>query len=302
MLIATHNVNGIRAAHKRGYAHWLDNRHPDLIALQEVRCRVEQLPERPFGLYEGYYDAGTLAGRNGVAILTSLEVEAVRTWGGSVQHIAAGGMIASVDEDRCYDLVDGVEEFAHEGRYIEVDLADLPLTVASVYIPKGDSPYALRPGTDSHKAQMSLERKMRFLDAFARHCDRAASAALDRGRHFLVMGDYNIAHQEVDLKNHKSNHKSSGFLPEERAWMSDFLASSPLEDVVRLVHPDSPGPYSWWSWRGQAFTNDAGWRIDYHMATSDLAARARCAYSDREDAYDQRLSDHCPVCVDYEME
>ncbi|WP_333620094.1 exodeoxyribonuclease III, partial [Dietzia sp.] len=113
----------------------------------------------------------------------------------------------------------------------------------------------------------------------------------------------NIAHNEVDLKNHKNNHKSSGFLPSEREWLTGVLgedAESGWVDVVRHRRPDEVGPYSWWSQRGKAFDNDAGWRIDYHMATAKLAARAVSDRVDVAGAYDERWSDHAPVVVEYE--
>lgn len=108
----------------------------------------------------------------------------------------------------------------------------------------------------------------------------------------------NIAHTELDLKNWKGNLKSAGFLPEERAWIDELLAAGYV-DVVRRLHPGVEGPYSWWSYRGRAFDNDTGWRIDYQLARGDLAARAKQAVVERAAAYDQRWSDHAPVTVQY---
>ena len=114
-------------------------------------------------------------------------------------------------------------------------------------------------------------------------------------------GDWNIAHREEDLKNHKGNHKSSGFLPHEREWMTGVFADgSGWTDVVRHRRPDEVGPYSWWSQRGKAFDNDAGWRIDYHVVTDGLVDRAVKDWVDRASAYDMRWSDHAPVTVVYE--
>ena len=118
------------------------------------------------------------------------------------------------------------------------------------------------------------------------------------GRDAVVCGDWNIAHTENDIKNWKGNVKKSGFLPSERQWLSELLASGWV-DVVRVLHPDRPGPYAWWSWRGRAFDNDAGWRIDYQLATSALAARAVHARVERAEAYALRWSDHAPVTVEY---
>jgi exodeoxyribonuclease-3 len=154
------------------------------------------------------------------------------------------------------------------------------LTVASVYIQTGEA------GTDRQ-----LEKE-RFMAALAH---RMAALA---DRDAVVCGDWNIAHTENDIKNWKGNVKKSGFLPAERQWLTDLLASGWV-DVVRVLHPDVAGPYSWWSWRGRAFDNDAGWRIDYQLATSGLAARVRSARVERPAAYAQRWSDHAPVTVEF---
>lgn len=266
--IATFNVNGIRAAHRRGFLPWLEGRNCGVVALQEVRCPVDQLPENAFGGYHAAYDSGKLAGRNGVAVLTREEPLAVR-------------------------LGIGHKEFADEGRYIEVDLPRV--TIASVYVPKGGTPF------EDEASLAKYHRKFRFLTRFRNHLVEARRAAAREGREFVVLGDFNVAHQEIDLKNWRANRKSEGFLPEEREWFGANLSPRTLIDVVRHVHPDTPGPYSWWSWRGQAFTNDAGWRIDYHLASAGLARTAVTAGTDRDPSYDARISDHAPVVVDYDF-
>jgi exodeoxyribonuclease III len=172
----------------------------------------------------------------------------------------------------------GADEFALHGRYVEVDVADL--TVASVYIQTGEA------GTDRQ-----LEKE-RFMAALAHRMSTLTE------RDAVVCGDWNIAHTENDIKNWKGNIKKSGFLPSERQWLTDLLATGWV-DVVRVLHPDVPGPYSWWSWRGRAFDNDAGWRIDYQLATPGLAARAKAARVERAAAYALRWSDHAPVTVEY---
>ena len=119
------------------------------------------------------------------------------------------------------------------------------------------------------------------------------------GRDAVVCGDWNVAHTENDIKNWKGNVKKSGFLPSERKWLTDLLASGWV-DVVRVLHPDVPGPYSWWSWRGRAFDNDAGWRIDYQLATPGPGGAGRTAARvERAAAYALRWSDHAPVTVEY---
>jgi exodeoxyribonuclease-3 len=283
--VATFNVNGIRAAHRRGFLDWLGECDPDVVALQEVRCPVDALPERAFGAHHASYDPGALAGRNGVAVLTREEPAAVRTW--------AEGPLAR-----------GLRAFAGEGRYIEVDLADRPLTVASLYLPKGGLPAHLqRPGGGREKPDggAAYDRKMRFLDAFARQLQRARRTALAQGREFLLLGDLNIAWSRLDLTNWKSSNKAVGFLPEEREWLEAQLGPRTLVDVQRSLRPDEPGPWSWWSWLGASFEKDVGWRIDYHLATPKLAAAATRAWTEKPSSRELRVSDHAAVVVDYDF-
>lgn len=270
--VATFNVNGIRACLRRGFASWLADRDCDVVALQEVRCPEDQLPPDAFADYHASYHCGELAGRNGVALLTRHRPVAVRQGFGS-------------------------REFDHEGRYVEVDL-DLDhgrpgLRVASLYLPKGGVPW------DGDEGRARFARKLRFCRSLSHHLRRSRREALRQGREFVVMGDWNIAPSELDLKNFASNRKSEGFLPEEREWIARQTTPRTLVDVVRQLHPDRPGPYSWWSWRGQAFTNDAGWRIDYQLASPALARAAVAGGTDRDATYADRLSDHAPVVVDY---
>jgi exodeoxyribonuclease-3 len=177
--------------------------------------------------------------------------------------------------------VDG--EFDDEGRYVEVryDRPGRPLSVISCYFPSGSS------GDERQQA------KFRFLDRIAPHL-----RALKAQREFILMGDVNIAHREVDLKNWKGNLKNSGFLPEERAWMTALLDDIGLVDVYRRLEPDTTDAcYTWWSNRGQAYAKNVGWRIDYHLATPATAALARSTSVFK----DQRFSDHAPLIVDYDL-
>ncbi|WP_341729447.1 exodeoxyribonuclease III [Brooklawnia sp.] len=301
MRIATHNVNGIRAAQRRGIAGWRDERMPSVIALQEVRCAPDQLPLEAFGDYHVAYDPGTLAGRNGVAVLTREPVAAVRAWGPHALSWAPGQVpvLAEVTED--VTLARELRGFVAEGRYLEVDLASAPLTIASVYVPKGDSPLAPRDPATARGAQLRYERKMAFLAGFARQLKRARLAAAARGREYLVMGDFNIAHTRYDVRNWRGNQKSAGFLPEEREWFASIVSPRTLVDVMRRLHPDADGPYSWWSWRGKAFDSDTGWRIDYQLATPRLAKLATTGGTDKEPSYEARISDHAPVVIDYQI-
>lgn len=301
--VASFNINGIRATRRRGFDKWLAGRECDVVALQEVRCPVPLLPEGSFGDYHLAYDAGVIPGRSGVAVLTRERPVAVRTWSGM-------GLVRAPGEPH-HDLAEtpldgplarGLREFAHEGRYVEVDLADRPVTIASVYLPKGGLPAELQiPGRmrEQPDGGAKHERKLRFMRAFARQLTHARRRARVNGRELLVMGDLNVAHQRYDVRNWRRSHQTEGFLPIEREWLGGLLSPRTMVDVVRQVHGENDGPYSWWSWMGNAFANDTGWRIDYHLATPRLARAATHAAVDREPSADARLSDHAPVVVDY---
>lgn len=173
----------------------------------------------------------------------------------------------------------GNAEFDAEGRYIQADFGQL--SVISLYVPSGSS---------SPERQVA---KFRFLEIFYAHL----AALRAEGREIVICGDWNIAHRQIDLKNWRSNQKNSGFLPEERAWMTRVFDELGWIDVYRQLHPEAGGEaYTWWSNRGQAWAKNVGWRIDYHVATPAVAASAR-----RASVYkDERFSDHAPVSIDYD--
>ena len=300
--IASANVNGIRAAHRRGFGDWLATRGCDVIALQEVRAQASKLPDGAFGDFHVALETGTLPGRNGVAVLTRRPPVAVRTWSGAALLGAPDEALTSIPAEDRVPLARGLSRFAAEGRYLEVDLAEAPLTVASLYLPKGGLPAHLQRPERMREAPdggAKYARKMQFMDGFARYLTRTRRAAAAEGREFLLMGDLNIAHTRQDLAAWRRNQQTDGFLPEEREWLGQQLSPRTLVDVVRRLHPDEDGPYSWWSWLGQSFAKDAGWRIDYHLATPRLARSAVRAAVDREHE-GTRLSDHSPVVVDYD--
>ena len=239
-----------------------------MLALQEVRASDEQLHQEldnaGFGDWHVAHSPSTAAkGHAGVVVLSRVEPTRVET----VLH----------------------DDFVAQGRWVEVDLPLGPqgVTVASTYVHTGEA------GTPRQ------EEKYRFLTAIEDRL-RAWHAA---GRHAVVTGDLNIAHHEDDLKNWKGNRGKAGFLDEERAPLTRWTREpdGPVRDVHRALHGPGPGPYTWWSWRGQAFDNDSGWRIDYHLATPPLAAAARAARVGRATAYARRWSDHAPVTVDYDL-
>ncbi len=177
-------------------------------------------------------------------------------------------------------------EFDAEGRYVELrfDKPGRKLSIISCYFPSGSS------------SEERQEAKFRFLDVIYPHL-----ASMRGQREFLLVGDVNIAHHEKDLKNWKGNLKNSGFLPEERAWMTKLLdpaGATGLVDVYRTLHPEATDEsYTWWSNRGQARAKNVGWRIDYHLATPGLAATAKHASVFKE----QWFSDHAPLTVDYDF-
>ncbi|MFE9248739.1 exodeoxyribonuclease III [Streptomyces sp. NPDC007088] len=265
LTVTTVNVNGLRAAAKKGFVEWLADTSADVVCLQEVRAEPGQLPvevARPDGWFAVHAPAAA-KGRAGVSLYSRREPDRLRTGFGSA-------------------------EFDDSGRYVEAELPGV--TVASLYLPSGEV------GTERQ------DEKYRFMTEFMEYLKELREKSAAEGREVLVCGDWNIAHQEADLKNWRGNRKNSGFLPEERAWLSRVLdpADGGYEDVFRQQHPGEEGPYSWWSYRGRAFDNDSGWRIDYHMATRGLAGRALKAYVERAATHDQRWSDHAPVTVVYE--
>ena len=272
LMVASVNVNGLRAASANGMAGWFAHRKPDLVTMQEVRAPDALVP----GLVETLGGSGwhvahaecSAKGRAGVAVASRRPIMATRT---GVRGGAAGD--------------DGFDD---SGRWVEVDIETADgrgLTVVSCYVHTGDAEVPSR-----------MSEKLAFLEAMAKRM----TALRTDGRHVLLTGDLNVAHREVDIKNWKGNLKKEGFLPEERSWFDRMFADGWV-DVGRALGGDGPGPYSWWSWRGKAFDTDAGWRIDYHVATPDLAAAARDAVIDRAPSYAERWSDHAPVVISYRL-
>ncbi|MFY0408965.1 exodeoxyribonuclease III [Solicola sp. PLA-1-18] len=260
--VASVNVNGIRAAFRRGMDGWLASRDVDVLALQEVRAPTEVLTEHlePLGWHVAH-DLADAAGRAGVAVATRSEPLAVR-------H--------GVEAD----------EFSGAGRWVEVDVPTADgghLTVVSAYVHTGQA--------DDPRQDV----KHRFLDAAL---DRLAKLHAD-GRPAVLTGDLNVAHTHLDIKNWKGNRGKSGFLPSEQAYLDRLAGELGWVDVARAAAGEVPGPYTWWSWRGQAFDNDSGWRIDYQWASPSLAAVARDCVVDRAPTYAERFSDHAPLVVDY---
>jgi len=256
--LVTLNLNGIRSAANKGFEAFAERVAADCMGVQEVKAQATDVAGRFEQLagMHGHFHFAQKKGYSGVGLYTRHEPS---------------------------DLKQGIgeAEFDAEGRYVELryDTPQRKLSIISCYFPSGSS------GEERQQA------KYRFLALMGPHL-----RALKRKREFILMGDINIAHKEIDLKNWKSNQKNSGFLPEERAWLSHALDKIGLVDVFRTLNPH-PEQYTWWSNRGQAWAKNVGWRLDYHLATPGIASKAL-----REHIYlEQRFSDHAPVVIDYDF-
>lgn len=253
------NLNGIRSATSKGLEAWIDKTSPDCICVQEVKAQAVDVAGRFEQLagLQGYFHFAEKKGYSGVGIYT--------------RHAPSDVQVGY-----------GSPEFDAEGRYVELrfDTPARKLSLISCYFPSGSS------GEERQQA------KFRFLDELYPHLQQ-----LKQEREFILCGDVNIAHQEIDLKNWKGNRKNSGFLPEERAWMTRLLHEAGMVDVYRQLQPTATdAAYTWWSNRGQAYAKNVGWRLDYHLATPALAAHARS-----EAIYKgEKFSDHAPITIDYD--
>ena len=299
LTIASVNVNGIRAACKQrnelnlGMNEWLKETSADIVLMQEVRANPAQTelalkPALEAGWHLAMADALTpgAKGRAGVGILSRTPLT---------------------------DVEIGFGSFLEAGRWIEATTAGV--RVASLYLPSGD--------TNSPK----LDEKYNFLDEFAEILKDRASQHPE----MVIGGDWNICHRAQDLKNNKPNEKKSGHLPEERAFMDHVFGAFPHAepqvkkglgdwlgiidyetktnweaaadpqwfDVARRLAPEAEGPYTWWTYRGQAFNNDAGWRIDYQAATDAMLQRAQRSWVEKAPSVEERWSDHSPLMVEY---
>ena len=264
MRIITANLNGIRSAANKGFFNWLQTTNADVICMQEVKAQAadmtaEMLAALPSGMpaSRGYLGYFHYAEKKGYSGV---------------------GIYCKAKPDAVIKGL-GIADIDSEGRYIECQFGNL--SVISLYLPSGSS------GEERQTFKFSvLKRIMPHLEALK------AS-----GRDVVVCGDVNIAHQEIDLKNYKGNKKNSGFLPEERAWISDLYDRVGWVDVYRSLHPASTDEcYTWWSNRGAAYEKNVGWRLDYQIATPELAKKAVGSTIYKL----ERFSDHAPFIVDYQ--
>jgi exodeoxyribonuclease-3 len=256
------NLNGIRSAATKGFEAWAESVAADCMGVQEVKAQADAVVGRFDNVagMAGHFHYAEKKGYSGVGLYTRKPPSAVM-------------------------LGIGDAEFDAEGRYVEARFDDAErskfgkLSIISCYFPSGTS--------GEHRQQA----KYRFLALIAPHLK-----ALAAEREFILVGDINIAHKEIDLKNWRGNRKNSGFLPEERAWLTALFAEIGLIDVFRTLNPH-PEQYTWWSNRGQAWAKNVGWRIDYQLATPGIAAKAKT-----EQIYlEQRFSDHAPLVIDYDF-
>jgi exodeoxyribonuclease-3 len=263
--VASVNVNGVRAAFRKGMAAWVAAAAPDVLALQEVRAStadLEALVASLPGAWVTAHDASVAKGRAGVAVVSRFPLE-----------VAAVG------------LPD--DSFDSSGRWLETRVRPAgaePVTVVSAYIPTGGA------GTPKQVHKMAFLAAMR----------QRMSVLLAGGDRVSVMGDWNVGRDERDIKNWRGNVKHSGFLPEERELLAGIFAEGWV-DEGRQFAGDVPGPYTWWSMRGHAFDNDAGWRIDYHADSPALAEHADAYHVDRAPNWAARWTDHTPTVVDYRV-
>jgi exodeoxyribonuclease-3 len=253
--IITLNLNGIRSALAKGFPQWLARQRADVVCMQEVKAQEADLAGLAL-VPKGFHGHYHCC---------------------STKKGYSGVAIYSRIRPDAVSRGFGSREFDPEGRFLRADFGRV--SVVSAYLPSGSS------------SEERQQAKFRFLEEFAPVLKKLRASR----RELVLCGDWNIAHREIDLKNWRGNRKNSGFLPEERAWLSEVFDGLGWVDVFRRVDP-RPEQYTWWSNRGQAWAKNVGWRIDYQIATPGIAARAKKAaiYKDR------RFSDHAPLTIDYD--
>jgi len=271
MKVISLNLNGIRAAARKGMYEWLAKVDADIICLQELKAQPDQIegePYHPKGYYT-YFHAAQKKGYSGVGIYAKQKPDNMRI-----------------------GLGKGFEDIDSEGRYIQADFGDL--SVASLYMPSGSS---------------KEERQAFKIDMMAR-MEPEFEKMIDSGRQWILCGDWNIVHKKRDIKNWRGNQKRSGFLPEERQWMDWMFGEINPEleggrgghagfyDAFRQIN-DQDEQYTWWSNRGQAWANNTGWRIDYQIITENLVSKL---VPGSELIYKaERFSDHAPLVIEYDL-
>ncbi|MBA3695757.1 MAG: exodeoxyribonuclease III [Methylotenera sp.] len=265
MRIISLNLNGIRSATNKGLYAWLQTQGADVVCMQEVKAQAADLTAEmlnPRG-YHSYFHYAEKKGYSGVGIYSKVKADAVIEGLGNPCQGHPEGSMRDIDS---------------EGRYIECQFGNL--SVVSLYLPSGSS---------------GEERQLFKFSVMARLLPHL-QVLVASGREVVICGDWNIAHKQDDLKNWKGNKKNSGFLPEERDWLTFLFEQIGWVDVYRKLHPETTDEcYTWWSNRGQAWDKNVGWRIDYQIATPGFAHKALAAHVYKT----ERFSDHAPLVIDY---
>lgn len=254
--IMTANLNGIRAAGRKGFFDWLSQQNPDVLCVQETKAQMQHLDDALFWPQDRhcYYADAEKKGYSGVGILSRHKPLAIETTLG-------------------HPILD------QEGRFIAAEFDQM--IVCSLYLPSGTS------GTTRQNI------KFECMDYFYRHYLQANIAS---SKPIVICGDWNIAHQQRDLKNWRSNQKNSGFLPEERAWLDQCFDDLGWVDAFRAINQEDD-QYTWWTYRANARANNVGWRIDYHVASPQLRNTIQSATIHQDPVF----SDHAPLTITYDF-
>lgn len=267
MKITSLNLNGIRAAYRKGMTGWLEYEQPDVVLMQEVRANdkvVEELIDSSWNVAVRHCD---IKGRAGVAIMSRFPLKDI---------------VLGLDDEEPVDT----------GRWIE----------ATIQTPEGND--VRLACTYLHAGEVNtikMEQKYAHLEKVTKRLAELKKYSEETGNSVLVCGDFNVVRTEKDIKNWKPNHnKSAGVLDEEIAYLEKWFATG-WHDVTREFYPDMQGPYTWWSWRGNAYNNDAGWRIDYHITVGDITDTVKDVQVWRSQEYVERFSDHSPITVTYDF-
>jgi exodeoxyribonuclease-3 len=256
MRVITVNLNGIRAAAKKGFFDWLEQQNADVVCIQETKAQADQLTDsifHPKGYYCYYHDAEK-KGYSGVALYSREKPNDVK-------------------------IGIGWSEVDKEGRYLEACFSN-NLNIVSLYMHSGSA-------SDERQAV-----KFAFMEKFMPYLRELKRS----GKEYIICGDWNMVHRQIDIKNWRGNQKNSGCLPEERAWMDELFDSAEFVDAFRVVNQEEQ-QYTWWSNRGKAWQNNTGWRIDYQIITPGLKDKVVSANIYK----DQRFSDHAPLTIDYDL-
>jgi len=252
--IITANVNGIRAAERKGFFTWMKAQDADVVCVQEIKAQEDQLDERfyPENVHT-YYKPAERKGYSGT------------------------GLYCKQKPDRV--IFSPWEDFNFEGRFIQADFGKF--SVISIYIPSGSA----KQERQDYKMDFMTERFLPYLQDLQKD-----------GRQYMICGDINIVHKEIDIKNFKGNKNRSGCLPEERHFMDQLFTQEKFVDAFREVNQDAE-QFTWWSNRGQSWANNTGWRIDYQILSNNLKDRVKDASIYKT----ERFSDHAPLIIDYDL-